>query len=84
MAETLNSLVTTIKVVLLYAIPAILVLITVFSFTGIFKKFADNASSIVNSISNFLVFLETKKMKIILTTLTVVYIACVITYLCLA
>lgn len=69
--------------VLLYAIPAALIILTAIVFSGIVEKFGDSAQTIAASIKSFSAKLSNKKFKLSLLVLTIVYCAAVVAFLVL-
>lgn len=69
--------------VLLYALPAALIILTAIVFSGIVEKFGDSAQTIAASIKSFAGKLLNKKFKLSLLVLTIVYCAAVVAFLVL-
>ena len=82
--ETLNNLIlntnTLLGNIILYAIPIVLVLFTLFVYSGIINKLNVNMIKIVSAIIDFLEKLESKKFKLSLLIITVIYLSLVIIY----
>ena len=79
--ETLNNAKELLSTVLIYVVPFILVLITLFSYSKVVDKIKENTTKIVESVNNFLSVFNTKKVKLSLLILTIVYIVLDVLYL---
>lgn len=69
--------------VLVYAIPFVLIVFTLFIYSGLIDKLAKNMNRIVLAIIDFLEKLTTKKFKLSCLILTIVYCICVVLFLVL-
>jgi len=82
--ETLDNLIlntnTLLENIILYAIPIVLVLFTLFVYSGIINKLNVNMIKIVSAIIDFLEKLESKKFKLSLLIITIIYLSLVIIY----
>lgn len=88
--EFLSTLLSVLMAILVGVIPVLLIIVVIMVFCSAFSKIADYFVKTADSISKTIVgfanglrALESKKSKIILPIVTVIYIACVITYLVL-